>query len=1133
MEKRNKKVTLGLATFAGVAFGVFGLLSLNAPAKTVAKADNTTMIVDTLGNLEWEMVEEATAYSLEYTIDGENFGPFTVENNTVNASLALMKAINVAKENSLNEASVTFKVTPIGAGNEMIYTHSIDSYINFGYSTHDISSVNSAYGTQEIQVENTFVAPAVDNRWIPSAIYKNDLLTMGFQTDVSLSKDYGVSFFLFNGKKSVGDEQLAKNANYRIRLFSNGNMAINNKGDSFAASSDFTSSSETALVLGEKYYLSMGVFDTFNIAGDLIGETVYFQRSVYDADLDCLRAVGKIEYTYTTAEVENAEIAYETATSYTGKDNEDNEIKVEKSAFVIKAQGSLDKDGNGEKESINNYVYIFSGLPDYDKLDAPTAVYYDNVDATLRWNKVDNASGYEWRVGNNSWQNVFANKVKIDSLFTEYNEYGFLPLYVRAVNGSEVGAESRYNIDLKAFYKARSAGKDLTELYPFTTSTKNSYCVDKNNGATNGGYFYETPQLTLNTHVSLAFTANDKTPEKERFILLRLFRNDESESIYASKYDLALWGDGTVYLTPSWSKTTGASVATDSERLISNFRVAKVVDEFEAGVKYYLTFGVDEIYNGNDKIANRITVRIAEETDGGLSQKTVGVLSYDYKYYDKWTEGTWIQLGAHSNVVSLWQAKNEQIKTRIVFAANDELVATKYLSYGDDYDFSNLKTLVNVDGYNINGWTYTNDTEILDFPECGVWNRHTAENGFLVEAKLVPIKYDITYTVSQGAWTQNPTQYTVESDWTLNAPVAIPEGKVFDGWYEISDTDFSTPITTLKGKTGDIELVARFVDGYSIKVDGLEHLWKLGDGAFTLLPSQQAGKTFVKWRVLNGNTFVDYTGEDSFIPTKNTTFKGVYEWTNYAISYVVDNGVHENVNTYTAETPVAFANATKQGYFFVGWYTDSAFTNRIVNTNGLFENITVYAKFVKDELPTSIALETSKKAQKLPVLDLPEGSRYTVKLCKGASEISNSDEYLFSEAGEYALVYSIVLPTGETLEKTVALTVKQVYEVILYYGDGETLVLKKYAGEKLSETEIPSAPENCEFGGLYTDEKYTKAFNLDAEITSDIEIHVKWTAIESENKSSLGWIIGGIVGGVVVIGAGIAIFFIIKKKKRK
>ena len=101
---------------------------------------------------------------------------------------------------------------------------------------------------------------------------------------------------------------------------------------------------------------------------------------------------------------------------------------------------------------------------------------------------------------------------------------------------------------------------------------------------------------------------------------------------------------------------------------------------------------------------------------------------------------------------------------------------------------------------------------------------------------------------------------------------------------------------------------------------------------------QRAGYDFEGW--YNSNE-----GGQTITSTK--TFKAIYEKKPYNINYELDGGNNNSSNptTYTVEDNVIFANPTKEGYTFVGWYLEENYQTSIKSTNGKYENLTLYAKW--------------------------------------------------------------------------------------------------------------------------------------------------------------------------------------------
>ena len=72
------------------------------------------------------------------------------------------------------------------------------------------------------------------------------------------------------------------------------------------------------------------------------------------------------------------------------------------------------------------------------------------------------------------------------------------------------------------------------------------------------------------------------------------------------------------------------------------------------------------------------------------------------------------------------------------------------------------------------------------------------------------------------------------------------------------------------------------------------------------------------------------------------------EKTVYDINYVMNGGTNNGGNPaeYSYGDNFTFLEPTKPGYIFDGWYRTSTFKEKIVNTKGLFLELTLYAKFI-------------------------------------------------------------------------------------------------------------------------------------------------------------------------------------------
>lgn len=77
----------------------------------------------------------------------------------------------------------------------------------------------------------------------------------------------------------------------------------------------------------------------------------------------------------------------------------------------------------------------------------------------------------------------------------------------------------------------------------------------------------------------------------------------------------------------------------------------------------------------------------------------------------------------------------------------------------------------------------------------------------------------------------------------------------------------------------------------------------------------------------------------------------------YNIEYILNGGSNSelNLNTFSVLNNINFANASRNGYDFIGWYLDNEFTKPVTSTIGYFMDLKLYAYFK----PVSIKMELS------------------------------------------------------------------------------------------------------------------------------------------------------------------------------
>ena len=225
-----------------------------------------------------------------------------------------------------------------------------------------------------------------------------------------------------------------------------------------------------------------------------------------------------------------------------------------------------------------------------------------------------------------------------------------------------------------------------------------------------------------------------------------------------------------------------------------------------------------------------------------------------------------------------------------------------------------------LDWYDFGGW-YLDETyeERYDFA--------LPEVSMTVHALWIPIEYEIEYVLGGGENSpSNPATYNVEDSVVFED--AYREGYTFNGWY--GNAEFTTEqVTGVEvGSHGKVTVYASFsINQYTIsfETDGGTTVSEITQdyGTAIAAPAQPAktGYAFVGWYESDPQELYDFTT----MPARDFTLYAAWELVTYDIVYNLDGGVNgSNPSGYTIESEtITLADATKRGYEFLGWFSDS------------------------------------------------------------------------------------------------------------------------------------------------------------------------------------------------------------------
>ena len=228
---------------------------------------------------------------------------------------------------------------------------------------------------------------------------------------------------------------------------------------------------------------------------------------------------------------------------------------------------------------------------------------------------------------------------------------------------------------------------------------------------------------------------------------------------------------------------------------------------------------------------------------------------------------------------------------------------------------------------------------------------------------------NIAYVLNGGTnAVANPATY-YEGKAVISLEEASKANYSFDGWY--TDPDFGTgtgPYTSIQTDwTGDKTLYAKFTaDTYTItyhNVDGATNTnpatYAYDEGVASLADASKTGYTFGGWY-----SDAEFTTAVTSIPATQTGAVDLYaKFTpkTYDIEYELNGGINGvgNPVEYTYGTGVeSFADASKIGYTFGGWYSDVAFTTPVTSISATTTDVVkLYAKFTVNEYTITYHLD--------------------------------------------------------------------------------------------------------------------------------------------------------------------------------
>ena len=235
-------------------------------------------------------------------------------------------------------------------------------------------------------------------------------------------------------------------------------------------------------------------------------------------------------------------------------------------------------------------------------------------------------------------------------------------------------------------------------------------------------------------------------------------------------------------------------------------------------------------------------------------------------------------------------------------------------------------------------------------------------NNDVLENNLICAKLEATFTADG----ESISTQTIDRGGKFTEPAApSKENHTFAGWYNgdekfdfDADTTNAPNVLKLVAKWDINQYTVKFVSDHgSFKDQTIEHGETIKPDKLTI--PEVEGYTFVGWYADEAHK----TKFDFSTPiTSNTTVYAKWTANDYEVSFITEHGdapTSQNVPyNGTAKDP---GKLTEEGYTFVGWYADAAYTKEFNFSTPITGDTKVYAKWEKNApvLPDTYALNVS------------------------------------------------------------------------------------------------------------------------------------------------------------------------------
>ncbi len=426
---------------------------------------------------------------------------------------------------------------------------------------------------------------------------------------------------------------------------------------------------------------------------------------------------------------------------------------------------------------------------------------------------------------------------------------------------------------------------------------------------------------------------------------------------------------------------------------------------------------ITSIISYGSSIHNKLLELIGEQTPNKIGYTFLGW----YYNGDKLTDAA--TASGDVTITAKWEANTYTIN----FDANDGTGYMASQTFTYDKEQALTSNTFTREGYTFLGWSTTYNGAVKYNDGQSVINLTSENNGSITLYAVWQVNtYTITFNTVGGSYIapinleygKNISEHFTQS--------SQREGYTFVGWYTDSNYESKFDIDTTM-PANNLVLYAKWeANTYTVTFDtndgnSIEPLYYTVENRPNLPTPIKDGYRFIGWYLENGTTKVESLNGYH----EDLDLVAHWELEKYNISYSLNGGTNNqsNPNTYSVKDVITFADPTREGYTFTGWYLKD--DTKITSTEEYTGDLVLYARWEANTYTVTFDTNDGNSIEPLyytvenrPNLPTPTKAGYRFigwYLEKGTIKVESLNGHYedltltahWSEALEYNIIYNL------------------------------------------------------------------------------------------------------------------------------